>query len=155
MKKFGFIAVALLLAGTHQAALAQRGKAAAKPAAAAKPSAAAPAAAGSDGLTADEKDHAIQDFGVMSSAMRSDKVPDEVKSALMGCIYSNPLSTISNAIDGVIKDNPGKVDRANPDQVLGVMAVVCGYQPPAQPAAGTPAPAPSGAAPAVGPAPGR
>jgi len=140
VKKFGFIAVALLLAGTHQAALAQRGKAAAKPAAAAKPSAAAPAAAGSDGLTADEKDHAIQDFGVMSSAMRSDKVPDEVKSALMGCIYSNSLSKISGAIDKVSADNPGKVDRKSPDSILGAMAAVCGYEP------STTAAAPAGAA---------
>ena len=44
MKKFGFIAVALLLAGTHQAALAQtRGKTAARPAAA-KPASAKPSA---------------------------------------------------------------------------------------------------------------
>jgi hypothetical protein len=134
VKKFGFIAVALLLAGTHQAAFAQRGKAAAKPA---TPAAAAPA---SDGLTADEKDHAIQDFGVMSSAMRSDKVPDEVKSALMGCIYSNSLSKISGAIDKVSADNPGKVDRKSPDSILGAMAAVCGYEP------STAAAAPTGAA---------
>ena len=134
MKKFGFIAVALLLAGTHQAAFAQRGKAAAKPAAAAAKTAAAPTA-GSDGLTADEKDHAIQDFGVMSSAMRSDKVPDEVKSALMGCIYSNSLSKISGAIDKVSADNPGKVDRKSPDSILGAMAAVCGYEPSATAAA--------------------
>jgi len=129
VKKFGYIAVALLLAGTHQAAVAQRGKAAAKPAAAAAAKPATTAASASDDLTADQKDHAIQDFGVMSSAMRSDKVPDEVKSALMGCIFSNSLSKISSAIDKVSADNPGKVDRKSPDSILGAMAAVCGYEP--------------------------
>jgi hypothetical protein len=142
VKKFGYIAVALLLAGNHQAAFAQRGKAAAKPAAAA----AAPA---SEGLTAEQRDHAIQDFGVMSSAMRSDQVPDDVKSALMGCIYSNTLGKISNAIDKVSLDNPGKVDRKNPDTVLGAMAAVCGYQPATTaPTATAPAPKPQQGAPA-------
>ena len=145
MKKFGYIAVALLLAGSHQAALAQtRGKAAAKPTAAA----AAPAA-NAENLTADQRDHAIQDFGVMSSAMRSDKVPDDVKSALMGCIYSNPLGKISTAIDKVSLDNPGKVDRKNADSVLGAMAAVCGYQPATTAAApSAPAPKPQQGAPA-------
>ena len=131
MKKFGFIAVALLLAGTHQAALAQtRGKTAARPAAA-KPASAKPSAssAASQGLSTEQRDHAIQDFGVMASAMRSDKVPDDVKSALMGCIYENSLGKISTAIDKVSVDNPGKVDRKNADSVLGAMAAVCGYQP--------------------------
>jgi len=132
VKKFGFIAVALLLAGTHQAAFAQtRGKTAARPAAAksaaAKPVAASSAA--SSGLSTEQRDHAIQDFGVMASAMRSDKVPDDVKSALMGCIYENSLGKISTAIDKVSVDNPGKVDRKNADSVLGAMAAVCGYQP--------------------------
>lgn len=150
VKKFGFIAVALLLAGTHQAAFAQsRGKAAARPAAArstaARSTAAAPAA--SEGLTAEQRDHAIQDFGVMSSAMRSDKVPDDVKSALMGCIYSNTLGKITTAIDKVSADNPGKVDRKNADSVLGAMAAVCGYRP-SQAAPSATAPAPSAAAPA-------
>jgi hypothetical protein len=85
----------------------------------------------------------------MSSAMRSENVPNDVKSALMGCIYSNPLSTISTAIDKVALDNPGKVDRKNADSVLGAMAAVCGYEPsttaPAAPS--TPAPAPQQGAP--------
>jgi hypothetical protein len=142
VKKFGFIAVALLLAGTHQAAFAQsRGKTAARPAAA--KAAAKPAAASSvdsESLSAQQRDHAIQDFGVMSSAMRSDKVPDDVKSALMGCIYANSLGKISTAIDKVSADNPGKVDRKNADSVLGAMAAICGYQPSASAPA---APAPS------------
>ena len=82
----------------------------------------------------------------MASAMRSDKVPDDVKSALMGCIYANPLGKISTAIDKVSLDNPGKVDRKNADSVLGAMAAVCGYQPAAAPLA--PAPKPQQGAPA-------
>jgi hypothetical protein len=150
MKKIALAAAALAISATPALAAAQKApaKAAAKPAA--KPAADAP-------ISKEQQDHAVQDFSVLTSAMRSDKVGNDLKSALMGCIYSNPLSTISTAIDGVIKDNPGKVDRANADQVLGVMAVVCGYEPPAGAAAATPTPAPttSGAAPVVGPVPGR
>ena len=142
MKKFGYIAVALLLAGSHQAAVAQtRAKARSKPAAAASATASAqPSASGN--LTPEQQEHAIQDFGVMSSAMRSENVPNDVKSALMNCIYTNSLSAISSAIDKLSAANPGKVDRKSADSVLGAMAAACGYQPSAAPA-GTAAPAPA------------
>ena len=96
-----------------------------------------------------QQEHAVQDFAVMSSAMHSDKVGDDVKAALMGCIYSNKLETISTAIDKLIAANPGKVDRSKPDDVLSAMVAICGYKPSAT--AGAPAPkttpAPKGAAP--------
>jgi hypothetical protein len=111
MKRVAIAAAALLLAGLHTPALAQ---------------AKAPASAA---LSQEKQEHAVQDFAVMASAMRSDKVNDEIKSALMGCIYSNKLETISQAIDEVIADNPGKVDRAKPDDVLSVMVTICGYKP--------------------------
>ena len=141
MKKFGYVAVALLLAGSHQAAFAQtRAKARSKPAAAASATPSVPSASGN--LTPEQQEHAIQDFGVMSSAMRSENVPNDVKSALMNCIYTNSLSAISSAIDKLSAANPGKVDRKSADSVLGAMAAACGYQPSAAPA-GTAAPAPA------------
>lgn len=150
MKKIVLAAAALAFVAPHAPAFAQ--KAGAKPAVA-KPAAGRPAAEAP--LTKDQQDHAVQDFSILTSAMRSDKVSNDLKSALMGCIYSNPLSTITTAIDGVIKDNPGKVDRANADQVLGVMAVVCGYQPPAGAAPGATPPAAPPATTPTAPAGGR
>ena len=105
-------------------------------------------------LTQEQKDHGVETFRVLASAMQSPNVPDEVKSVLMGCMYENSVGKISEAVDGVIKDNPGKVDRTKPEQIVGVIARICGYEPTAanaatpnaKPAAPAPAkPAPSGA----------
>jgi len=85
-----------------------------------------------------QQQHAVQNFAVLASAMQSDKVPEDVKAALMGCIYSNKLETISEAIDKLIAANPGKVDRAKPDDLLSAMVAVCGYKPSANPPAATP-----------------
>jgi len=131
MKKVSIAAAVALLSVTHAPAFAQA-KAPAAPA-----------------LTEAQQTHAVQDFAILASAMRSDKVGDDVKSALMGCIYSNPLGKISTAIDKVSLDNPGKVDRKNADSVLGAMAAVCGYQPATTAAApSAPAPKPQQGAPA-------
>ena len=111
MKKIVFTAATLLLAGMHSPAFAQA-KAPVKPT-----------------LTEEQQTHAVQAFAVMASAMRSEKVGNDVKSALMGCIYSNKLETISDAIDKLIVANPGKVDRNNADQLLSAMVAVCGYKP--------------------------
>jgi hypothetical protein len=113
MNRVTFFAAAMLLAGYQAPALAQ----------------AKPVATESATLSKDQKEHAVEDFGIMSSAMRSEQVPDDVKAALMGCIYSNPLGKISSAIDQISAANPGKVDRTKPDSVLGAMAAVCGYKP--------------------------
>ena len=97
-----------------------------------------------------DQEHAVQNFAVLASAMQSDKVPEDVKAALMGCIYSNKLETISTAIDKLIAANPGKVDRAKPDDLLSAMVAVCGYKPSAQPSA-KPSTTPPGAPPAGAP----
>ncbi len=92
-----------------------------------------------------QQEHAVQNFAVLASAMQSDKVPEDVKAALMGCIYSNKLETIGAAIDKLIGANPGKVDRAKPDDLLSAMVAVCGYKPAATPApVAPPAGAPKG-----------
>jgi hypothetical protein len=104
-------------------------------------------------LTQEQKDHGVETFRVLASAMQSTNVPDDVKSVLMACMYENSVGKISEAVDGVIKDNPGKVDRTKPEQIVGVIARICGYEPkaatsatpgakPATPT--TPKPAPSG-----------
>jgi len=125
MMKVSIAAAVALLSVTHAPAFAQA-KAPAAPA-----------------LTEAQQTHAVQDFAILASAMRSDKVGDDVKSALMGCIYSNDLQTISTAIDKLIAANPGKVDRAKPDELLSAMVAVCGYRPgSATPAAGAQTPPP-------------
>jgi hypothetical protein len=130
MNRVAFIALAaLLLPGSALAATKAPAKTATK----------APATAPA---STEQQDHAVQDFAVLASAMRSDKVADDVKAALMGCIYSNNLKTISDAVDKVIAANPGKVDRTKPDDLLSVMVAVCGYEPSkatSAPPAGAPA----------------
>lgn len=125
MKRVAAGAVALLLAGPPGPAFAQT-------------TASAP-------ISQEQQEHAVQNFAVLASAMQSDKVPEDVKAALMGCIYSNKLETIGGAIDKLIAANPGKVDRAKPDDLLSAMVAVCGYKPAATPApAAPPAGAPKG-----------
>jgi hypothetical protein len=125
MKKFAIAATALLLTGP---AIAQTN------------------ASGPIGAT--QQEHAVQDFAVLASAMRSENVPDDVKAALMGCIYSNKLETISTAIDSLIAANPGKVDRTKPDDLLSALVAVCGYKPSATaPAAKPPVAKPPAGAP--------
>jgi hypothetical protein len=85
-------------------------------------------------------ERATFNFQVLMSALHSEKVEPPIKSALFACIYENSMSKISQAIDGVIAANPGKIDKTNATQVLGVMAGVCGYKPPA---GAKPAPTPT------------
>jgi hypothetical protein len=92
-------------------------------------------------ISATEQEHAVQNFAVLASAMHSDKVPEDVKAALMGCIYSNKLETINGAIDKLIAANPGKIDRAKPEDLLSAMVAVCGYKSDETPAAAATKPA--------------
>ena len=132
-KKTALAVGAMLLLGVNAPALAQK-----------KPAPKAPAAQGA--LTQEQKDHGVETFRLIASAMQSQNVPDDVKSVLMGCIYENPIGKISEATDKVIAANPGKVDRTKPEQMLSVIAQICGYEPPKD--AATPAPAPAQGPPA-------
>ncbi|PEQ11062.1 hypothetical protein B2G71_18630 [Novosphingobium sp. PC22D] len=76
-----------------------------------------------------DMDNAVLYLKVMIAGLQSDKVEQPVKSALVGCLYGNPLKKISESLDKVIADNPGKISRDNADQVLSAMAAVCGYRP--------------------------
>jgi hypothetical protein len=90
---------------------------------------------------------------VLISALQSDKVEQPVKGALVGCLYNNSLGKITDSMDKLIAENPGKVSRDDPNQVLSALAAVCGYRPEgaaagAPGASVTPAPAPTKTAPA-------
>jgi hypothetical protein len=78
-----------------------------------------------------EVQNTVEYLKVFVSALQSENVDQPIKGALVGCIYENPFSKIAEGIDKVIADNPGKIDRSKPDQILGVMARICGYVPPA------------------------
>jgi hypothetical protein len=103
-------------------------------------------------LTQEQQDHGIQVFGILASAMQSANVPNEVKSALMSCVYDNSVGSISQTVDKVLEANPGKVDRTKPDQLLSVIAQICGYEPKAGAAA---APAPKATTPPASTTKGR
>ncbi|MBT2185476.1 hypothetical protein [Sphingobium nicotianae] len=66
-------------------------------------------------------------FNVLMGALQSKDVPQVVKNVLFVCIYSNPFGKISEGADKAI--DAKKVDRNNPNNVLGAMAGVCGLRP--------------------------
>lgn len=138
------IAAAALVAGPLALGLAAPAQAAPKKApakaAAAKPAAAAPAAGGH--APSPEVESAMLYLKVLISGLQSEKVEAPAKGALVGCIYNNSLQKISESMDKVIAENPGKISRDNPTELLSAMVAICGYKPTA-PAAGAPAPAPA------------
>ncbi|MBO9671049.1 MAG: hypothetical protein J7485_11065 [Sphingobium sp.] len=91
--------------------------------------------------TKEQIDDAAFQMRVLVGAMNSDKVEAPVKDALFQCLYQNSFSKISEGIAKVIAANPGKINKREPEQVLGVMAGICGYRPKPTDAAATPAPA--------------
>ena len=66
-------------------------------------------------------------LNVAMGALQSKDVPPVVKNVLFICIYSNPFSKISDGVDKVIAQK--KVDKTNPNNVLGAMSAVCGLRP--------------------------
>ena len=109
--------------------------------------AAKPAAKPATAAAATQPPAQVQDamlyLKVLISALQSDKIEQPVKGALVGCLYNNSLGKITESMEKLIAENPGKVSRDNPNQVLSALVAVCGYQP--ESAAGTgaaPTPAP-------------
>jgi hypothetical protein len=100
------------------------------PALAAQPASKAPAKpAAAAGQAPAEVQHAMLYLKVMISGLQSDKVEQPVKGALVGCLYGASLGKITESVDKLIADNPGKVSRDNPSQVLSAILAVCGYKP--------------------------
>ena len=66
---------------------------------------------------------------VLISGLQSEKVEQPVKGALVGCLYNDSLGKITESMDKVIAENPGKIHKDNPAELLGVMVRICGYNP--------------------------
>ena len=88
-----------------------------------------------------EQQHTLEYLKVLISALQSDKVEEPVKGALVGCLYGNSLRTIGLAMDEAISKAPASFSRTDPNNLLGLMAHVCGYKPEPGAVAGSPAPA--------------
>jgi hypothetical protein len=120
MRILSIIALGAALAATPALA-APASKAAGK-----APSKAATAAPTTES-PAEVKD-AMLNLKVLISALQSDKIEQPVKGALVGCMYNNSLGKITDSMEKLIADNPGKVSRDNPNQVLSALLAVCGYR---------------------------
>lgn len=68
-------------------------------------------------------------LNVLISGLQSDKIEQPIKGVLVGCLYNNSLGTISESMDKVIAENPGKIHKDKPSELLGVMVRICGYNP--------------------------
>ena len=86
---------------------------------------------------------AEQTLSYIVSAIKSKDVPVEMKNGLFGCLYENSLRKISTARDEVLAKNKGKIDPANANQQLIVIAEICGAPLP-KPAEGKPVAKPKG-----------
>ena len=90
--------------------------------------AAAPAPAAD---TQETRQHAVENMSLLMTALNSEAVDQDVKNALMSCIYGNSMRDITIAMDKAIAADPERFDRSDSGVMLGVMASICGYQPPA------------------------
>lgn len=124
-----FVAVAALFSGLAAPTYAAPKKAAAK-----APAKAAPAAGTEHPGTSPEVENAMLYLKVLISGLQSEKVEAPAKGALVGCIYNNSLQKISESMDKIIAEHPGKVHRDNPTELLSAMVALCGYKPATQPA---------------------
>lgn len=82
---------------------------------------------------------------VMISALQSETLEQPIKGAIVGCLYNATLGTITENMTKLMAQNPGKVSRDNPTQVLSALLAVCGYN------ASEAAAQPGGTAPAAKP----
>ena len=136
-------AAVMALAGMSGVALAQAKPKPAAPAARAPGAVPAPPTNLPPSLqpTKEQIEDAAYQMRVLVAGMNSDKVDAPIKDALFECLYQNSFAKISDGIGKVIAGNPGKINKRDPEQVLGVMAGICGYRPKPEAAAATPAPA--------------
>nr|WP_317893263.1 hypothetical protein [uncultured Sphingomonas sp.] len=102
---------------------------------AAKPAAAKPAAGQP---SREEVENASKTLAAMIGGLQSEKVPEQVKSALFACIYRAPLAEISLRTTEMLNKNKDKLDASNTTDRLSAVAAVCGVRE-----------APPGAAPAA------
>lgn len=111
-------------------ASAQKAKSGAAKPAAAKPAAGQP--------SREEVENASKTLAAMIGGLQSEKVPEQVKSALFACIYRAPLAEISLRTTEMLNKNKDKLNASNTTDRLSAVAAVCGVRE-----------APPGAAPAA------
>lgn len=111
-------------------ASAQKAKSGAAKPAAAKPAAGQP--------SREEVENAFKTLAAMIGGLQSEKVPEQVKSALFACIYRAPLAEISLRTTEMLNKNKDKLNASNTTDRLSAVAAVCGVRE-----------APPGAAPAA------
>ncbi|MEW9855460.1 hypothetical protein [Novosphingobium sp. M1R2S20] len=99
------------------------------PAFAAAPKAGTAAPAEVQKAGSEEVQNAMLYLKVLISALQAEELNQGVKGALVGCLYNNTLGTITQSMDKLIAENPDKISRDNPNQLLQGLAAVCGYQP--------------------------
>ena len=100
--------------------------------------AAAPAAPVEDAAT---MERAGLIFSLFASALQTEEIDAAEKDALIGCLYSNTLETVSKATGEAFAANP-QIDGSDPANVYVIAATICGAIDPASLAADeTPAPA--------------
>jgi hypothetical protein len=86
----------------------------------------------------EEVENASRTLAAMIGGLQSDKVPEQVKSALFACIYRAPLAEISVRTTQMLIQNKDKLNASNTTDRLSAVAAVCGVRE-----------APPGAAPAA------
>jgi hypothetical protein len=87
------------------------------------------------GAAADDpqtQQHAMENLTLLFAALNSEELDGQVKNVLAGCLYNNSLREITVAMDKAIAANPEQFDRSDQGDMLGVMAGVCGLQPPGE-----------------------
>jgi len=72
---------------------------------------------------------AYQNLSLAFSAIGAEQLDDRVKNVLASCMVENSMRTITQAMDEVMAENPERFDRANNNEMLSLMAGVCGLQP--------------------------
>ena len=77
-------------------------------------------------------------FSLFANAVKVDGIPEAEKDALIGCLYSNTLETISQATGKALAENP-QIDASDPTNVYLVAAIVCGAREAGAPPADVPA----------------
>lgn len=73
-------------------------------------------------------------FSLFAKAMDLENIAEDEKDALIGCLYSNTLKTISEATGKALAENP-QIDASDPTNVYLVAAIVCGAREAGSPAA--------------------
>lgn len=69
---------------------------------------------------------AVETLKVIMAGLQSKDVPEQVKSAIVGCLYLHNLREISEKTTTVMKQN--KLDPKDPNKRLTAIAAICGVR---------------------------